>query len=260
MGRNIRNLCDKPTITIFLGLLICGSLLLGFNNIVHAQSKYDPQTLSPTPVPPTLTPIPLVQIPSNNNDADLNNLMEKINVISEYNDRMMNTVQWSLGLVFGFVVVFLGANWYTNNRKYRIDMENLRKKLLIDFTESIDLRFKILSEDNQRTLNRELTKIKKDITDTQINQFISEAKEQKNKGIRLNEIMYLCKAIELDPNFALLNFILDDLEKAISENTADFDVDIVKRIEKVLELIEPKNKIFSEHLKKILIERLNKPK
>ncbi len=60
-------------------------------------------------------------------------LQGELKAIREYHDSLLDTVHWSLGIVFGLVLLIIGSSWYTNFRLYEADktriLEEVERKI-----------------------------------------------------------------------------------------------------------------------------------
>jgi hypothetical protein len=56
-------------------------------------------------------------------------LQGEIKAIREYHGSLLDTVYWSLGIVFGLVVLIIGSAWYTNFRLYEADKARILEEV-----------------------------------------------------------------------------------------------------------------------------------
>jgi CRISPR/Cas system CSM-associated protein Csm2 small subunit len=56
-------------------------------------------------------------------------LKGELKAIREYHDSLLDTVYWTLGIVFGLVLVIIGSSWYTNFRLYEADKARLLEEV-----------------------------------------------------------------------------------------------------------------------------------
>ena len=99
---------------------------------VAAQANINPGTATPAPDVSTS-----LFFQEQNNDLEL--LNNKVDIMSEYNDRLMNTVQWTIGIVITVLIVILGANWFTSYRQIRSEVETFKAAILLNITKESEL-------------------------------------------------------------------------------------------------------------------------
>lgn len=56
-------------------------------------------------------------------------LKGELKAIREYHGSLLDTVYWTLGIVFGLVLVIIGSSWYTNFRLYEADKARLLEEV-----------------------------------------------------------------------------------------------------------------------------------
>ena len=56
-------------------------------------------------------------------------LKGELKAIREYHGSLLDTVYWTLGVVFGLVLVIIGSSWYTNFRLYESDKARLLEEV-----------------------------------------------------------------------------------------------------------------------------------
>jgi hypothetical protein len=89
-------------------------------------------TLNAQPSNSQATPTPTLQ----RNDEAMNKeeviaLRAQLETMRQYDQRLLETVYWSLGGMFTVVIVIVGVGWYTNFRLYERDKSALRQDLLL---------------------------------------------------------------------------------------------------------------------------------
>lgn len=80
-------------------------------------------------------------------------LKGELKAIREYHSSLLDTVYWSLGIVFALVLVIIGSSWYTNFRLYEADKARL--------LEEVERR---IAEANNRTI-RDLQLLSNNLSD-----------------------------------------------------------------------------------------------
>ena len=101
---------------IFPVLLI---LIIRETNSVYAQSN------TPTPI------TTVIASQTNQDQIETKNaiLTAQYDLMRQYDQRLLNTVYWSLSVVGALVVGLTALNWYTNNRLYERDKAIYQKEL-----------------------------------------------------------------------------------------------------------------------------------
>ena len=110
--------------TGFAGVLAVCALTLCAPLVVQSSTATpNPEVLSPTPVPPAGSS----SEPQSDSEAAL--LRAQLEVMRQYDERLLQTVYWALGTAFGLVLFAAGAGWYVNFRLYERDKQALRTEL-----------------------------------------------------------------------------------------------------------------------------------
>lgn len=112
-------------------------------------------------------------------------LRSQLDTISEYSDKMVNTVYWSLGIVFSVALLIAGFSWYTNFKMYQKDIKDLKESLNNEINQKkteIDLA---IEKDRQKTNDFILDAIN-DVFEKKITNFDSKIKNL-NSYININK-------------------------------------------------------------------------
>lgn len=70
--------------------------------------------------------------PKANDSPEVTALRDELATIREYDQRLLNTVLWSLSGVFLLVILLGSYSWFTNFRIYSRDLESLRLQVRVD--------------------------------------------------------------------------------------------------------------------------------
>ena len=185
---------------------------------VAAQSNINPGTETPTPDSSTSLIF--------REQIDLELLNNKVDIMSEYNDRLMSTVQWTIGTVITVLIVILGANWFTTYRQISADVETFKAATLLNITKESELTKDQLKEmfdtklsNFEKRMNSSIRAqhacMNQEIVDLRICQLGDEANIWEEKGIWANAITNYIDIITLDPTTALITTYLMKLQNAI---------------------------------------------
>ncbi len=164
--------------------LISISIVIGFSffgQIRPISAQTEPYSNTKTPSPTEIISITDSPSPTfSNSQGQIDELWainDKVDIISEYKDRMMNTVQWSIGSVITIFTFMLFINWFTSYRQNKNELnafkkttlENITKdseKLKNDLTETLELKFnEIIGQIDQKLegTNKQIDQKLKDI-------------------------------------------------------------------------------------------------
>ena len=122
-----------------------------------------------TPTPEVLWPTPVAQAglgseSQGDNEAAL--LRAQLEVMRQYDERLLQTVYWALATAFALVLFAAGAGWYVNFRLYERDREALRSQLHSEVetqTASIGRDLKQDTEQTRSSLNETVKKMTVDL-------------------------------------------------------------------------------------------------
>lgn len=186
---------------------------------VAAQTNINPGTATPAPDVSTS-----LLFQEQKNDLEL--LNNKVDIISEYNDRLMSTVQWTIGIVMTVLIVILGANWFTSYRQISSEVETFKAATLLNITkeselikdqliEMLDTQLSNFKEEIYSSIKAQHALMNQEIVDLRICQLATEAESWEEKGVWANAIKRYIDIITLDPNTALITNYLLRLQTAI---------------------------------------------
>lgn len=249
--------------TLFLiSVFIFVSIILFMQTIpISAQKEPISSTTTPSPIS-LMTDIPKTP------DNELEVLNAKVNIISEYNDRMMKTVQWSLGFVASVLVLFLGLNLYSTNKQSKADFESLEKTTTLNITsenknlknqleKSINdqiMNYEIKIESSIKDQNKQLTKM---ITRLEISTKSNEAKIWEIKKVWKNVITVYTDIINSDPNSPYINTSLSGLEEAIEKYDQKLHVWDIEKIEEALKNLGESHQTTSTRIKELIQKNIS---
>jgi hypothetical protein len=89
-------------------------------------------------------------------DSETAALRAQLELMRQYDERLLQTVYWALGTAFGLVVFVAGVGWYVNFRLYERDKEALRSELRLELdtrVESISASLKEEVKEAQTSLD-----------------------------------------------------------------------------------------------------------
>jgi hypothetical protein len=100
--------------------------------IVNLDVPVVPQSPSGTSTPEALEPTadaPSAPSSQAEPECEAAALRAQLELMRQYDERLLQTVYWALGTAFGLVVFAAGAGWYVNFRLYERDKQALRTEL-----------------------------------------------------------------------------------------------------------------------------------
>jgi hypothetical protein len=131
------------------------------------------------------TPTPFAQ--GSNNEKQVAVLEAQLEIMRNYDERLISTVYWALGGMITVVIVIVGVGWYTNFRIYERDKSAIRQELL-----------SLLREDIRSTIEASSAKTRAELESA----VTSRAAESENKIAKLqkelNHARYKLLQIEAD--------------------------------------------------------------
>jgi len=157
----------------------------------------DARAPSPTPSPASVAS---VSAPQSQPDAEVIALRAQLELMRQYDQRLLNTVYYALTALGGVVVLVLGLGWYTNFRLYKHDIDVLRQELKVLLNEEVNkFRQELKNEvDEHREpltaasreavnagtaeLREEITKIGYGLTHVEFAMRIREARDREGKN------------------------------------------------------------------------------
>jgi len=246
----------------FTGVFIFVSIVF-FVQIIPISAQTEPISSTTTPSPISLMP-DMPKTPNN----ELEVLNAKVNIISEYNDRMIKTVQWSLGFVASILVVYLGLNLYSTNKQLKADFESLEKTITLNITSEN----KNLKNQLDKTINDQIMKYKDEIessikdqikqlagiiTILEISTKVNEARIWEIKEVWKNAIDVYTNIINLDSNSPYINTSLSGLEKAIENYDKKLLVWDIEEIEGALKNLGESHQTTSTRIKELIQKNIS---
>lgn len=205
-------------------------------------------------------------------------LKAQVEVMKSYQDKFLSTVYWSLGGVFGIVVLLVGYNWFTNfknqekEEKYFKDLISINlssaKTELLDAlnTEKSVLETSIMDRLNQNTDNK-LREIQRNISkiDSEHQKLLIEIFElQYDKWCgKENDLLMIRMSIKLLKQAKKLNYsyrislylegLVSNL-KNIQRNSRKVSVDILSDVTNCIKILENEHEATCNVIKKLLDE------
>lgn len=156
--------------------------------------------IAQTPLPNS-TPAP-VSRPQNQTESEkIAVLQAQLDLMRQYDQRLLNTVYWSLGSIGGIVLLVVGLGWYTNFRIYRRDVEDIKRDVKNDFENSLNsirtsLRSDMLSE-SRNAVELAVKSALRDIREVQYQILKLEAERWERANIFGNTLLTYSEMIKL---------------------------------------------------------------
>lgn len=171
-------------------------------------------------------------------------LKAQVEVMKSYQDKFLSTVYWSLGGVFGIVILLVGYNWFTNFKNQEKDIQTLKnyveqelrdKKLELEG--DINKKIKDISERENKALWRE-------IYDLQYQLHLIEFNDCKKRKVYATCIRRAKPMIEISKKMKyefrinrVLDSLVDVLELTLNErHKTIMTADIISIIQETLSL------------------------
>lgn len=156
--------------------------------------------IAQTPLP-TSTPTPVSQPQNQTEPEKIAVLQAQLDLMRQYDQRLLNTVYWSLGSIGGIVLLVVGLGWYTNFRIYRRDVEDIKRDVKNDFENSLNsiktsLRSEMLNE-SRNAVESSVKSAFRDIRGVQYQIMKLEAERWENTGVHANAVFTYSEMIQL---------------------------------------------------------------
>jgi hypothetical protein len=131
-------------------LLVIGIVCTVFTVMLIPQTDKSIHAESPTPTTvPSATPDPATN--QSELDTEVIALRAQLEVMRQYDERLLETVYWALGTAVALILFAAGAGWYANFRSYQRDKESLKRELHLDLQSSArETSESLHSQANQR--------------------------------------------------------------------------------------------------------------
>ncbi len=122
------------------------------------------QSSTPTPTPEVLPPTsdaPTSSSSESQPDSEAAILRAQLDVMRQYDERLLQTVYWALGTALALVVFAASAGWYVNVRLYEREKEALRSELHL----ALETKIRDISESVQQDVQEAQTSLDDALTD-----------------------------------------------------------------------------------------------
>ena len=250
---------NRLAIIILIGISF---FLYGF--CLNTTSDNDPNDISPTPIPGSAVSSELIE-------SNISNTYSLLEYYNRINERILNTVYWTLGTFATLTLAFLGINWFSNKKQFDLEKENIEINLKSNITEfktelkkyiedetsnvSSDLikrttektselegAFENSAKRNISYIDEKFISIKNEINDINLKILDEEALKWKTKQVYSNELRVYVEMFDyLKPNHwkteKILNNIIDNLNNFSREDSSDLSLikDLIHQIENLPE-------------------------
>lgn len=120
-------------------------------------------------------------------------LQSQIELMRQYEDRILQTVYWSLGGMITVVVLIAGFGWFANFRLYEHDKKVLRQELLQLLTHEMEKIHKELDDTARRAVSREVMEFKT----MKYDMLRAKAQKYKDEGVFPNVILIALEMLKV---------------------------------------------------------------
>lgn len=250
---------NLSTLSLFRVTVLGVLVILNIKETSLAQST---QAASPTPLSVSQTEISgshqssLSTQASNSpqSSVEIAILKAQLEVMRQYDQRLLNTVYWALGGIAGILILIVGLGWYTNFRLHKREVEELKvdyrreindlKSQHKSFFEDLRTQYQEGLVKLEKELKPSLTKDIKAIVESKITYVGSEVKNlkldllvlqiegHKKVDSEYGVLMGSMDAIEL--SFQIRDWfadeLIDNLEEYLSKKTRSFSATTISEI------------------------------
>lgn len=131
-------------------------LFLAIIGLAHGQTIDSPHT----PAPNSSSTNDALSPRENTVDQEIAVLRAQLATIEKYNERILNTVHWSVGIALSLLTLLVGAGWFTNFRVSKAAQEQTSSEL----TAKIAAQLKVAEERLQKQIEPLTSELRKSIT------------------------------------------------------------------------------------------------
>lgn len=214
-------------------------LVLSLNVSVSAQPP------SPTIA---LTPTPASSPPQSNPNDEVIALRAQIEIMRQYDQKLLDTVYWALGVLVGITLLVVGLGWYTNFKVYKRDVEDLKR----DFkNELLPELTKVARQAGESAVKSALESFR----EVQYKQLKLEADKWEKEGVYANALRTYSEMIEL-ANAILAGFyvpgVLDEMLRLLREKDVRLRASTIADVNKELDKVPSKYSATVEAIKEIM--------
>jgi len=188
--------------------------------------------------------------------AEILVLRAQLDTTRDFDQRLLGTVQWSLGIVVATLAVLVGYNWYTNHREIERDKAALKEELAVGL-KALDTSFRELIATKMIAAEKEFRAASESTTDAlrdQVNKrflaqdikvYTDTAEDWEKQKIPANAVLYRLRALQkLGPNVnhGQLATLLDQIKQNLKAITppATLSAGIVVELTEYLATLPPK--------------------
>ncbi|MFV5661065.1 hypothetical protein VXR58_12760 [Acinetobacter pittii] len=151
-------------------------------------------------------------------------LKAQVEVMKNYQDKFLSTVYWSLGGVFGIVVLLVGYNWFTNFKNQEKELQGLKDYISQELNNRKRELVSSVNEKITEKISSENRKLIIEIIHTQHKVLLLEFSDFKNRKIyancirRIGDIVTLNKDTPFEYRFKdAIDSLVDILELTLKE-------------------------------------------
>lgn len=173
-------------------------VIVSFDVSSYAQV---PSATSTPPLIPASTPAVSPQP-----NPELVALRGQVELIREYNERILNTVYWALGGMLTVLTLIVGFGWYANFRSYKRDVEELQSHFKREF-EEIKKSYKSDIDTLKQTAMPELRKEISSLIDSKMHSLNHQLNELKYGLLEAQLADYVTKGVHANALTVSLNMI-----------------------------------------------------
>ena len=132
------------------------------------------------------------------------------------NASIINTMQWSIGIVLALLLAIIGSQIFHNFRINKKEIENIRQSLNDNFLKFETNLTSIVEKDkieNIKNINNQVSDLRKELNNTFGKLFIEKSKSIETKNKSLEE--------KINNNYKEINFVIDNLKIDIEKCVGD---------------------------------------
>lgn len=159
-------------------------------------------------------------------------LRAQLELMRQYDQRLLATVYWSLGALAAVVVLVIGLGWYTNFRVYRGELDT-------KVTEAVHSIEGKLRSEAQRSVENAVSKALRDIRKIQLDMLLRKAKEWEEEGVYGNALAEYAEMIGFGPELPAYRMgqTLDAVLRIMKREKTELDAHDAAVINENLDLV-----------------------
>jgi len=202
------------------------------------------------------TPTPLIAITITPDFDTQNNQISLLNTeliyMKDFNNKLLSTIFGSLGLVFTILVVFIGFNWYANNKKYEQEISKVKTEI----QNEIEKKFIAINSQSEKKITDLLNPLKNEIARVNFNFFNKKGDDLVEQQYYTNALTAYLDAVSSCPNHGAIAFTLQRINDLILNENTNFHPSDYADIVRIINMTNNENELLKNQILSNLKNRM----